>query len=145
MSDSSSSWFTFNAPRPQPKRSTRVKLLGSILAIVEVNGTYIRASLHQLSTAGGVLQVAEALEQATHAVLVCHVGSTTLRARVELLRAMWSTKFSLQPFRFVGLSDLERIRLDADLQNLLASSKPDSPRIVPRGMPSNPRFWSRPE
>ena len=41
-------------------RTTRVKLLGTVLALVQLkNGDRVRAKLQQLSTNGGVLQIPE--------------------------------------------------------------------------------------
>ena len=101
-------------------RATRVKLLGTVLALVQLkNGERVRAKVQQLSTNGGVLQVPEALDESFPVELLFHVGSTTVRNRAQMLGPIWATKGCLQPFRFTDLSDRDRIRLQTDLAELL--------------------------
>jgi hypothetical protein len=118
MSTPNNSGMAFNPTPASAARSNRVKLLGSVLAIVRFNQRHVRARLQQLSTSGGVMQLQDVLDEAANVHLIFHVGSTTVRTQAEMLRPMWATRGYLQPFRFVGLSDEERRRLGSDLEIL---------------------------
>jgi len=112
------------AAQPYPrKRSIRVKLSGSVLALIVLdNQRQLRAPLHQLSLNGGLLSLAQPLETPT-VELMFHIGSSTLRARAETLFPMWATQGCLQPFRFAGLDDRQRQILELDLHSLLGTSR----------------------
>lgn len=102
------------------QRSSRVKLGGSILALVLLeNGRQIRAKLHQLSGNGGLLHMDKPLDEAIKVEVLFHVGTTSFRTPAEMLFPMWATKGCLQPFRFVQLSELERTQLSQELDTLL--------------------------
>src|ERR1700756_1949300 len=120
-----------HSPQPFPRqRSMRVKLSGSILALVSLdNQRQLRVPLHQLSLNGGLLRLAEPLEAAT-VEMMFHIGSSTLRARAETLFPMWATQGCLQPFRFARLRDQERQMLEANLCSLLGI-----PRVVQQASP----------
>jgi hypothetical protein len=111
------------AVQPYPRqRSIRVKLSGSILALIVLDHQrQLRAPLHQLSLNGGLLSLAEPLETPT-VELMFHIGSSTLRARAETLFPMWATQGCLQPFRFAGLEDRQRRTLELDLHSLLRAA-----------------------
>src|SRR5262249_34818013 len=83
----------------------------------------VRARLHQLSFNGGLLHLAEPLDPETKAELIFHLGSTTVRTFVGTLSPMWATDGCLQPFRFTGLNEEDRRRMETDLQELLGISK----------------------
>lgn len=103
-------------------RANRVKLLGTVLALVQLkNGHRVRAKLHQLSPDGGVLHIPEPLDEAVDVEVLFHVGSTTVRNRAEMLGPMWATKGCLQAFRFTDLSDHDRTQLQNDLAGFLDS------------------------
>ena len=103
-------------------RASRVKLLGTVLALVQLkDGNRVRAKLHQLSPDGGVLHIPEPLDEAVDVEVLFHVGSTTVRNHAEMLRPMWATKGYLQAFRFIDLSDQDRTQLQNDLAGFLAS------------------------
>jgi hypothetical protein len=100
-------------------RNPRVKLQGAVLALVQLDDErMVRARLHQLSISGGVLQVADALEESANVRLIFHLGSTTMRTEAEMLVPMWSTRAYLQPFRFLSLAEEDRQRLERDLAKL---------------------------
>jgi hypothetical protein len=104
-------------------RATRVKLLGTVLALVQLkNGDRVRAKVQQLSTNGGVLQILEPLDESVQVELLFHVGSTTVRNRAQMLGPIWATKGCLQPFRFTDLSDGDRRRLQTDLTGFLEAA-----------------------
>jgi hypothetical protein len=112
-------------PRPiHRQRAARVKLLGSVLALVRLDdGHQFRCRLHQLSTNGGVLHVSDALQHGAFVQLTFHVRSTTVRTAAEILPPMWATAGHLQPFRFTGLSEEQRSKLGEDLKFLLANGR----------------------
>lgn len=104
-------------------RAARVRLLGTVLALVQLrSGVRVRAKLQQLSTSGGVLHISEPLDQSMQVELLFHVGSTTVRNRAEMLGPMWATKGCLQPFRFTDLSEADRNKLQNDLAGFLEAA-----------------------
>ncbi len=54
--------------------------------------------------------------------ILFHVGTTTVRNKVEMLFPMWATKGCLQPFRFKDIADDRRGSLEKDLLALLKST-----------------------
>ena len=112
------------APQMQrEKRGARVKLGGSVLALLQLqNRRQIRTRLSQLSANGGLLQLEKPLDEGIMVEILFHVGSTTVRSRVEMLFPMWATKGCLQPFRFKDLEDAVRGSLEEDLKVLLKIS-----------------------
>lgn len=116
---------------PTAKRPPRVKLGGTVLAIIRLeNGKQVRSRLHQLSTSGGVLQLENPLDEKIKVEVIFHVGSSTVRSQAVTLFPMWATKGCLQPFGFCDLPEKDRVRLQSDLQQFLdqASSPQDRPR-----------------
>jgi hypothetical protein len=112
------------APQMQrDKRGARVKLGGSVLALLQLqNKRQIRARLNQLSCNGGLLQLEQPLDEGIMIEILFHVGSTTVRNKAEMLFPMWATKGCLQPFRFKDISDELRASLEEDLTSLLKVS-----------------------
>jgi hypothetical protein len=104
------------------RRAPRVKLAGTILALVQLeNGRQIRARLHQLSFTGGLLHLEAPLNEGIKAEVMFHVGGSTIRSVTVMLFPMWATQGCLQPFEFTGLGEEDRRKLEADLQRLLGS------------------------
>ena len=112
------------APQMQrEKRGARVKLGGSVLALLQLqNRRQIRTRLSQLSANGGLLQLEKPLDEGIIVEVLFHVGSTTVRSRAEMLFPMWATKGCLQPFRFKDLDETVRESLEEDLKALLKIS-----------------------
>jgi hypothetical protein len=105
------------------KRGPRVKLGGSILALLQLqNRRQVRTRLNQLSSNGGVLQLEKPLDEGIEVEVLFHVGSTTVRSHAEMLFPMWATKGCLQPFRFKDLAEATREALALDLRALLKAS-----------------------
>jgi hypothetical protein len=108
------------------KRGARVKLGGSVLALLQLqNRRQIRTRLNQLSSNGGLLQLEKPLDEGIIVEVLFHVGSTTVRSKAEMLFPMWATKGCLQPFRFKDLEDAVRGSLEEDLNILLKAAPGD--------------------
>ena len=106
------------APR-KGLRATRVKLLGSILALVLLeNGRQIRARLNQLSLNGGLLSLESPLDEGIRVTVLFHVGLTSMRCRAQMLFPMWATQGCLQ-----NLPPLDRTSPDTMRQYLRSFSQ----------------------
>jgi len=102
------------------QRGSRVKLGGSILALVLLeNGRQIRGRMSQLSVNGGLLSVAQPLDESIRVTVLFHLGSTSVRCRAQMLFPMWATKGCLQPFRFLDLPEAARASLNRELEDLV--------------------------
>jgi len=104
----------------RPARGARVKLGGTVLALVQLqNRRRIRASVHQLSTNGGLLLLDQPLAEGIPVEVLYHCGDTTVRSKAQMLFPMWATRGCLQPFRFKDLDENMRHGLDSELRTLL--------------------------
>ena len=112
------------APQMQrEKRGARVKLGGSVLALLQLqNRRQIRTRLSQLSANGGLLQLEKPLDEGIVVEVLFHVGTTTVRSQAAMLFPMWATKGCLQPFRFKDLEEATRVSLEEELNALLKAS-----------------------
>src|ERR1700681_689748 len=109
-------------PANDARRAPRVKLAGTILAMVRLeSGREIRARLHQLSFTGGLLHLDAPLDEGIKAEVMFHVGGSTIRSKAAMLFPMWATQGCLQPFEFTGLGEDDRLKLKADLERFLTS------------------------
>src|SRR5271163_2912316 len=107
------------------QRGTRVKLGGSILALVLLeNGRQIRARMNQVSVNGGLLSLENPLDESIRVTVLFHLGFTSIRCRAQMLFPMWATQGCLQPFRFLELPDASRTRLDMELESRVRSGAP---------------------
>lgn len=88
------------------------------LALLE-NGRQVRARMNQLSANGGLLSLEHPLDEAIKITVLFHIGSTSIRARAQMLFPMWATKGCLQPFRFLELPEEIRARLAKELEALV--------------------------
>jgi hypothetical protein len=108
------------------QRTARVKLCGSILALVLLeNGRQIRARLSQLSTNGGLLSFDAPLDESIGVTVLFHIGVTSVRSRARMMFPMWATQGCLQPFRFVELSEESRNGLTRELEALVRAGAPE--------------------
>src|SRR5579863_10642819 len=102
------------APKPEKKveksdRPFRVKLRGSVLVLVRLpNKRALRATIHQLSTTGGVIHFEKPLDEKLEVELIFHLRETTIRGKAQMLFPMWATQGWMQPFRFLDLSEANR-------------------------------------
>ena len=104
----------------QKRRSPRVKLGGSVLALVLLeNGRQIRARLSQLSVNGGLLSMEQPLDESIKVTVLFHVGVTSFRCRGQMIFPMWATQGCLQPFRFVDLPEADSTALAGELDTLV--------------------------
>ena len=104
------------------RRAPRVKLAGTVLALVRLeSGREIRARLHQLSFTGGLLHLEAPLDEGIKAEVMFHVGGSTIRSKAAVHFPMWATQGCLQPFEFADLSEDDRLKLKADLENFLGT------------------------
>ncbi|SRR6266550_1312093 len=109
--------------RQREKRGARVKLGGSVLALLQLqNRRQLRARISQLSCNGGLLHMETPIDEGVVVEILFHVGTTTVRNKVEMLFPMWATKGCLQPFRFKDIADDRRGSLEKDLLALLKST-----------------------
>ena len=116
---------TARSPR-KDQRSTRVKLGGSILALVLLeNGRQIRSRLSQLSVNGGLLSLENPLDESIRVTVLFHVGVTSVRCRAQMLFPMWATQGCLQPFRFIELNEEYRAALNRELESLVRGGAPE--------------------
>ena len=100
----------------EAKRPFRVKLRGSVLALIRLpNRRQIRGKLHQLSTTGGLVNVEQPLDEKLQVELIFHLGETTIREKAEMMFPMWATQGWLQPFRFIDLPEATKTALEASL------------------------------
>jgi hypothetical protein len=95
----------FPQPHPQ-RRATRIQLGGSILALVMLeDGERARGKLQTISVTGGLLRLANALEQGGFVEVAFQTQSGQVRGMAEMLVPVRATEGVLQPFRFVALGD----------------------------------------
>ena len=110
-------------PANDARRAPRVKLAGTVLALVRLeSGREIRARLHQLSFTGGLLHLEAPLDEGIKAEVMFHVGGSTIRSKAAVHFPMWATQGCLQPFEFADLGEDDRLKLKADLEKLLGSA-----------------------
>jgi hypothetical protein len=110
------------AEKPENRRAPRVKLAGTVLALLRLeNGRQVRARLHQLSVTGGLLHLEKALDEGIKVEVMFHVGACTVRSKAVVLFPMWATQGCLQPFEFTDLGEQERSKLELDLRKFLSS------------------------
>jgi hypothetical protein len=107
------------ATTQKSRRGSRVKLGGSILALVLLeNGRQIRGRMNQLSLNGGLVSLEQPLDEGIRVTVLFHLGSS-IRCRAQMLFPMWATKGCLQPFRFLELPEASRAGLSRELENLV--------------------------
>ncbi len=105
---------------PKELRGLRVKLAGSILALVVLeNGRQIRARMNQLSVNGGLVSLENPLDEGIRVTVIFHLGTTSTRCRARMMFPMWATQGCMQPFRFVDFPDGDRKNLKSELDNLV--------------------------
>jgi hypothetical protein len=94
-------------PKPDTQhRATRIQLSQHLPALVTLEqGQRTRAKIQTLSVNGGLLQVAEALQEGDLVEVVFQTLSGPVHGMAEMLHPQTSGNAILQAFRFVALDD----------------------------------------
>jgi hypothetical protein len=109
-------------PQPQSsQRAPRVKLDGSVLVAIRVEGTdSVRAKLRELSATGGLLMLANPLEAGEFVELAFQTTKGAVQGMAEVLEPQAKARSGcLQPFRFIALEDEAHSNLSRVLESLL--------------------------
>jgi len=107
------------------QRGSRVKLAGSVLALVLLeNGRQVRARINQLSVNGALLSFETPLNERIRVTVLFHLGFATIRSRAEMLFPMVATQGCLQPLRFLELPEGDRACLARELEALVRAGAP---------------------
>jgi hypothetical protein len=102
------------------QRGSRVKLAGSILALVLLeNGRQLHGRMNQLSANGGLVSFDHPLDEGIRVTVLFHLGCTSVRCRAQMMFPMWATQGCLQPFRFLDLPEASRVSLNRELENMV--------------------------
>ncbi|HYL15224.1 MAG TPA: hypothetical protein VEV41_19455 [Terriglobales bacterium] len=114
-------------PQPHPtRRAPRVQLGGSVPAAIQLDdGQRTKAKLQTISTTGGLLHLARALEQGDFVEVAFQTKSGPVHGMAEMLSPTRKLiEGYLQPFRFIALGDDDhrklRIALDSVLDRTLS-------------------------
>ncbi len=109
-------------------RAPRVNLWGTVSASIQLeNGRQCWAKTLRLSTTGGLLELANCLDEGVAVNLTLHLGSRPVRGKAAMLFPMRATQGYLQPFRFTELRDEECRTLDMEIRQLLRQARPLAP------------------
>jgi len=105
---------------PERRRGLRVKLGGSIVALVLLeNGRQIRGRMNQLSLNGGLVSIEQPVDEGIPVTVLFHLGCTSIRCHAQMMFPMWATKGCFQPFRFLDLPESSRSSLNRELETLV--------------------------
>jgi hypothetical protein len=112
-------------PQPHPsRRAARVQLGDSVLAAIRLeDGRRTKAKLQTISVTGGLLRLAQSLEQGDFIEVAFQTQAGPVHGMAELLSPMRQlTDSVLQPFRFVALEDDDHLRLRTSLDHVVERS-----------------------
>ena len=112
-------------PQPHPtRRAARVQLGGSVLAAIRFDdGQRSRGKLYSISTTGGLLKLAKALEQGDFVEIGFQTKVGAVIGMAEMLApARKATDGILQPFRFIALGDDDHRNLRMAVQSVTDQS-----------------------
>jgi hypothetical protein len=115
-----------NFPHPSRKlRAPRVNLWGNVSATIQLeNGRQLWGKTIRISITGGLLELANCLDEGIPVSLTLHLGPRTVRGKAAMLFPMWATQGYLQPFRFTDLRNEECLALQNEIGELLKRAKP---------------------
>jgi len=118
-----------NFPHPRRKvRAPRVNLWGTASATIQLeNGRQLWGKTLRISVTGGLLELANCLDEGVRVNLTVHLGSRTVRGKAAMLFPMSATQGYLQPFRFTDLREEECLALQTEIRELLNQAKPLAP------------------
>ena len=116
-------------PHPRRKiRAPRVNLWGRVSATIQLeNGRQSWAKTVRLSTTGGLLELANCLDEGVTVHLTLHLDTRPVRGKAAMLFPTCAKQGYLQPFRFTDLRDEESSVLDAEIRELLKQARPFTP------------------
>jgi hypothetical protein len=104
----------------EARKSPRAKLGGAVRVTVRGPGSQrLEARLHEISVTGGLLFLEESIEESSQRMLIFETPAGLVKETAEMLTPHWSTKGSLQPFRFTDPGERSQSRLQRALQHLL--------------------------
>lgn len=108
-------------PRPHPSvRAPRIRVPNTESVSFSLEGKRVQASLHEISTTGGLAQFNGVVSAGTLAKLQMKSKSGPITALVELLRPVTRPAGKMQPFRFVALDERDHERLAVVLKQMMA-------------------------
>ena len=114
-------------PQPHPtRRAPRVQLGGSVAAAIQLDDSArAKAKLQAISSTGGLLHLARALEQGDFVEVAFQTKSGPVHGMAEMVSPTRKlVEGYLQPFRFIALGDDDhrklRIALDSVLDRTLS-------------------------
>jgi len=106
-------------------RAPRVNLWGTVSTTIQLeNGRQLWAKTLRISMTGGLLELANCLDEGVPVGLTVHLGPRTVRGRAAMLFPMSATQGYLQPFRFTDLRKEECLALQTEIGELLKQAKP---------------------
>src|SRR5438105_15943898 len=108
-----------HSPHPHPtRRAPRVQLGGSVAAATQLDdGARAKAKLQSMSSTGGLLHLARALEQGDFVEVAFQTKSGPVHGMAEMLSPTRKlVEGYLQPFRFIalGVDDHRKLRIALD-------------------------------
>jgi len=107
----------------QQRRDPRASLHGRVSAIIQLeNGRKLPVRLHQLSVTGGLLEIANCLDERIKISLTIPFASGTVCPKAEMLFPMRSSPGYLQPFRIIRMSAEDLQLLDREVTEILKNS-----------------------
>jgi hypothetical protein len=107
----------------QQRRAPRASLHGRVSAIIQLeNGRKLPVRLHQLSVTGGLLEIANCLDERIKISLTIPFASGTVCPKAEMLFPMRSSPGYLQPFRIIRMSAEDLQLLDREVTEILKNS-----------------------
>jgi hypothetical protein len=105
-------------------RAPRVNVWGTVSATIQLeNGRQLWAKMLRLSTTGGLLELANCLDEGVCVNLTLHLASRAVRGKAAMLFPMRATQGYLQPFRFTDLRDEECLALQTEIRELLRQTR----------------------
>jgi len=88
------------------RRSPRAQLGGSVSAVIMLqDGARAKAKLQTVSVTGGLLRLAQSLEQGDFVEIIFQTQSGPVRGMAEMLAPTRTRSEVLQAFRFLALGD----------------------------------------
>jgi hypothetical protein len=128
-------------PQPHPsRRAPRVQLSGSVAAAIQLDsGFRAKAKLQTISSTGGLLELAKALDKGDFVEVAFQTKSGPVHGMAEMLPpTRKAAEGCLQPFRFIALGDEDHRKLRIALDSVLdrsfggihSSQFSNSPRMI---------------